>query len=337
MSGPRELIDEKWLELEAKPPSGERALRVAELPAGTVNGRLALGVDREGNRHLLLPVTSHQDVRRGLDGPVLVLRKRPLEDSKYYQHYADLSCLRSDLNDVFTTLCADVLPAVGTLPDNPLKALYRVIDRWKALFRASGAPLGGEQLTGLYGELVVLNRLLEQDVSAHRLWMGPNGGEHDFAGVRTAVEVKTSSGTTPRRVRVHGIDQLAAPEDGKLALAWLRLERGPEDAEDLPALVQRALRRCDDESALLTLLASVGYYPTDNAHYRDVRFVVAEESWYAVDDEFPKLTRAQLTNPGDIGQVMDVAYTIELSGEAPAPLDGASVAGYLDDLIREHA
>lgn len=334
MSEPRELIDEKWLELEAEQPSDERALRVAELPAKTTNGPLALGVDQEGNRHLLLPVTSHQAVRRGLDGPVLVLRKRPLEDSEHYQHYADLGCLRSDLNDVFTTLCSDVLTEVDDHQDNPLKALYRVIDRWKALFRSSGAPLDGDQVAGLYGELLVLTRLLEVDASAHRLWKGPFGAQHDFAGTRTAVEVKTSSGTTQRRVRIHGLDQLVAPESGKLALAWLRLERVSAEGEDLPGLVQLALRRCDDESALLTSLASIGYYPSDNPHYRDVRFVVSAESWYAVDDAFPKLTRDQLTVPDD--RISDVAYTIDLSSATPTPLDSASVAGYLEDLVQEH-
>ena len=337
MKDARELIDEKWLQVEAERPSDERAMRVAELPAETANGPLAVGADHNGTRHLLIPVTSHQVVRRGLDGPVLVLRKRPLEDSRHYQQYADLGCLRVDLNDVFTTLCADVLSTTTALPNNPLKALYRVIDRWKSLFRTSGAPLDTEQISGLFGELLVLTRLLRRDASAHRLWKGPTGGEQDFTSVRSAVEVKTSSGAHQRHVRIHGLDQLTAPGNGTLALAWFRLERGSEGDEDLPGLINRALRLCDDESTLLALLSSVGYYPSDNAHYQDTRFAVADEHWYTVDEAFPKLTRAQLVDLDIATRVSDVSYTVDLSGESPSPMDDEAVAAFLADLVREQA
>lgn len=337
MNGTRELVDEKWLKLESETPSDERSIRVAELPVKTGARSIVVGVDHDGYRHLLIPITSHLDVRRGLDGPVLQLRKRPLEDGTLYQHYADLGCLRPDLNDVFTTMCADVLDTAGTLPNNPLKALYRVLDRWKSLFQTSGVPLDTDQIIGLFGELLVLTRLLERDSSAHRFWKGPSGHEHDFATAHTALEVKATSGPQRRRVRIHGIDQLTMQDEGVLRLAWFRLERGSDTGEDLPTLVNRALRLCDDESTLLALLASVGYYPSDNGYYKDIRLYVAEERWYSVDDDFPKLTRAQLTDPTSIKLVSDIAYTVDLSGEPPIALNGDTVTGFLDDLIREHA
>ncbi|MCX4581912.1 PD-(D/E)XK motif protein [Streptomyces sp. NBC_01481] len=333
----RSLVEEQWAALEAEQTSGEHRLRVAELTVVTGSGPMAVAVDHDGHHHLLVPIHAHRKIRPGLDGPVLQLRKRALEDEETYQTYADLTCLRSDLNDLFTELCVDVLGAAEELPENPVKALYRVLDRWKALFRAQGRPLGPEQLAGLFGELTVLNRLLEKDPSAHRLWRGPEGHRHDFSAATTAVEVKSSTATEGRRPRIHGLDQLEVPEGGTLCLAWFRLHRTAVSGAGTAFVeaVGEALRLCDDEGALLDLLAEAGYRPSDADLYHDVRFVVSEERWYQVGPGFPGLTGRELSAAGVPVSVLDVEYTIDLSGEAPAPLTHDQVSQAIDSMIQE--
>ncbi|OAH13400.1 PD-(D/E)XK motif protein [Streptomyces jeddahensis] len=335
----RRLVEEHWTALEAEQTTGEHRLRVAQLPVITEGGPLAVAIDYEGHRHVLVPVHANRKIRPGMEGPVLRLRKRALEDEETYQQYADLSCLRNDLSDLFTELCVDVLGAAEELPENPVKALYRVLDRWKALFRTQGTPLGPEQLAGLFGELMVLNRLLETDSSAHRLWRGPEGHRHDFSAGTIAVEVKSSTAREGRKPRIHGLDQLEGPEGGTLALAWFRLHpttvngSGPAFVE----LVDRALRMCDDEGALLELLAEAGYRPSDADRYRDVRFVIGEERWYRVDPGFPGLTGQALVAAGVPVSVLDVEYTIDLSGETPVPLAPGQVTQMIDSMIQEYA
>ncbi|WP_037559445.1 PD-(D/E)XK motif protein [Spirillospora albida] len=328
----RKLIDRHWAELEAEQVSGERKLRVAELPGDTP---LAVGIDHEGHRHVLVPIGSHQKVRAGLNGPVLRLRKRDLEDKESYQSYADLGCLRPDLNDLFSALCADVLETAEALPDAPLKALYRVLDRWKALFHAQEAPLGIEQLAGLFAELKVLEVLLQADPSAHRLWRGPTGHRHDFTSSALAVEVKASLSEGARRARIHGLDQLDPPLDGTLHLAWYRLTRGSWQTERFLDVVDRVLRLCDDESALLGLLAKAGYRSGNRDHYRDVRFVITEERWYMVGATFPALRENDLVKADIPINVTDVTYTIDLSMEPPNPLDSEHVNRHLRAMIRD--
>ncbi|TQS26110.1 PD-(D/E)XK motif protein [Microbispora sp. KK1-11] len=331
----RELIDQHWIALESRQVSKERKVRVSELPLGSDQGRLSAAVDHEGHRHILVPISPQQPVRRGLDGPVLILRKRPLEDEDTYQTYADLCCLRPDLNDLFTMLCADVLETIAAMPDKPLKALYRVLDRWKALFQTKGAPLGADQLAGLYGELKVLVRLFEKDGSAHRLWHGPRGHHHDFSAGGAAVEVKASTAGEGRRVRVHGLEQLDPPVDGTLQLVYYKLERVSDQGESVPELVDRALRLCDDEAALLRLLANTNYRSADTAFYQDVRFSTIEERWYQVGMEFPKLTGNDLAAAGIPIRVRDVTYTIDLSSEPPTPLGPEQVEEHLNTLLQE--
>ncbi|MCX5283560.1 PD-(D/E)XK motif protein [Streptomyces sp. NBC_00198] len=335
----RGLIEERWTALEAEQAKGERHLRVAQLPIAPAADPLSVAVDHAGHRHLLLPIHSHRKVRPGLDGPVLTLRRRTLEDEESYQAYADLACLRDDLSDLFTDLCVDVLGATVALPENPVKALYRVLDRWKALFKAQVAPLGPDQLVGLFGELLVLTRILEEDSSASRVWCGPSGHRHDFSNGSTAVEVKSSVENEGRRPRIHGLDQLDEPEGGTLWLAWFRLRRttGDTPGKAFVELVRRALELCDDESALLQLLARAGYHLADADRYRDVHFAVGEERWYRVGPDFPGLTRRTLSAAGLAVSAIDVDYTIDLSGETPTPLAPSQVPRIVDDLIKEFA
>ncbi|MFE6957802.1 PD-(D/E)XK motif protein [Streptomyces sp. NPDC057696] len=333
----RSLVEEHWTALEAEQTTGTRRLRVSPLPVVAEQGPLAVAVDHDGHRHVLVPVHSHRKIRPGMNGPALQLRKRPLEGANSYQTYADLTCLRDDLNDLFTELCVDVLGQAKELPENPTKALYRALDRWKALFRTEGDPLGSEQLAGLFGELTVLNRLLAKDPSAHRFWRGPEKYRHDFSSGTTAVEVKSSTATEGRRPRIHGLDQLEAPEGGTLCLVWFRMQRTavPGVGTAFVKTVEQALRLCDDEGALLDLLAAAGYRTSDAGRYHDVRFVIDEERWYRVDPAFPKLTGQALVAAGVPVSAMDVDYTIDLSGETPAPLAPAEISLTVDSLIQE--
>ncbi|MEV8014935.1 PD-(D/E)XK motif protein [Streptomyces sp. NPDC086554] len=338
----RRALEESWRDLLLAPVSADNRLRTAPLPVTTSRGPVLAAVDHEGHRHLLIPIAGNQHVREIRDGQVLRLRRRPLEDEEVYQYYADLGCLRRDLDDVFTGLGENVLREMARLGEDEqtpassqaLKSLHRVLDRWRALFRTSGTLLGPEQLAGLYGELDILLRLLTENPSAHRLWTGPSGSPHDFSSGTDAVEVKTTTGDA-LRVRVHGLRQLEPPEGGSLQLACMRVERVPEGGEGTSVvdLVERALRLCDDESTLLGLLAEVGYLTVDAERYRTTNFIVREERWYAVAAGFPRITTADLALAEVPGNVTDVEYTVDLTVPSPSPLPMTGVERHLAAML----
>ncbi|MFE5207396.1 PD-(D/E)XK motif protein [Streptomyces sp. NPDC056600] len=337
----REQLRTTWTRLEAEQTTGEHRLRVAPLPVVTDRGPLMAAVDHEGLRHLLVPVDSRKKLSREFRGQVLHLRKRPLEDEDSYQSYADLACLRADFWDLFTEMCVDVLETTRPLPRYPVKALYLVIDRWKALFHRQSPVLGPEQLLGLFGELLVLARLLRIDAQAHRLWLGPDGHRHDFSSDSVAVEVKASTATEGRRPRIHGLDQLdPVAEGGSIALVWVRLSSSLSESagESLPELVERVLELADDDGSLLGRLARAGYQPSDAEHYRSVRFVVEEQRWYRADSPgFPGLTTRTLAEAGVSVSVLDVEYTIDLSGDLPAPMPVGDVTKLIEQMTLENA
>ncbi|MEI7035025.1 PD-(D/E)XK motif protein [Streptomyces pratensis] len=333
----RRIVENSWHALEAEQATAERRLRTTPLPVDTEQGPLTAAVDHDGHRHLLIPVPANRKIRTNPDGPVLRLSGRALEDADTYQSYADLMLLEGDFGDLFTGLCVDVLDATRESPHAPIKALYGVLDRWKALFRAQRALLTPDQVVGLFGELTILKRLLERDPGAHRLWHGPSGYRHDFWGGATAVEVKASTSPEGRRPRIHGLDQLEAPAGGELWLAWFRLQRvmSAGVGTGFTELIGQTLYLCDDEQALLDLLAGAGFRPTDTDRYRNMSFLIGEERWYRVTPDFPGLTGEALASAGLTISALDVAYSIDLSGETPVPLPDDEVRAVLDRLPQE--
>ncbi|MFD7159421.1 PD-(D/E)XK motif protein [Kribbella sp. NPDC059898] len=331
----REIMQQHWEALDSH-GAAVSGLRVADLPVETSVGPVIAAVDRAGDRHILVPIETHRRVRGGLDGPALLLKKTPLEDDAGRRTFADLRCARPDLNDVFTGLCADVLASIESQPADALKALYRQLDRWRALFQTTSNVLGVEQQAGLFGELLFLDMLLGRDAGAHLLWKGPLGHRHDFASAQHAVEIKSSLATDGRRARIHGLDQLDAPAGG-LHLYWIRLETGGTDARSLNDLARQVVDRCEDESAVRSSLSAAGYRFVDAAQYEKTRFVVLEERCYAVNEGFPRLVASELTAAGVAIDVTDVAYTIDLSSEHPAPLDDEATEKHVEDLLLEGA
>ncbi|WP_071812841.1 PD-(D/E)XK motif protein [Lentzea guizhouensis] len=326
----RNLLDKHWFELEQDVASAPNRLRTSPLPTPTDNGRLNVAVDHEGRRHLLVPLSVSQHVRTRGDGSALRLRERPLEDDESYVRYADLCCTRTDLHDVFTGLCGDVLQAVEAAPERPLKALYSVLDRWRALFQKSSAELSAEQLAGLFGELLVLRRLLQSWPTATDWWLGPSGNRHDIVVGTHAIEVKSSLAQEERRFRVHGAAQLEAPQSGNLHLVWFKLARSQDQGLRLLDLIDQTRRIADDESGFFAKLALIGYRPVDADLYRDVRFTVLEERWYEIADSFPRI------RPDSVPEsIRDVHYTIDLDAVATQPLGKLQIDDRLAEILRE--
>ncbi|MEG3616452.1 PD-(D/E)XK motif protein [Isoptericola haloaureus] len=312
-------FDIAWARLTDEPPSTETRLRALELDHSTPWGKVTLAIDSDDVRHLLVPVLSTTRFRAGLDGPGLTLRKRFLEDASSRTTYADLSCPRPELAYLFDELCTDVLRTLPGREKQPLKAVYQVIDRWQALFERPAGRMERQVASGLFAELLVLRRLLQTDASAHRTWTGPTGRHHDFSGGAIDIEVKATTLAAGYVTEIHGLEQLEPAPASTLLLAWFRLVAEVEEGRgvSLQVLAEECLELADDEQAMRSRLAQVGYLP-GVVRENDVRaFTTSEERWYLVDETFPRMTRAQLGAAGVDERVKDANYTIDLVAEVP--------------------
>lgn len=312
----RKGLERRWSDLEDLAPPAVGGVLTVEVPVQVSAGPVLLGVGRDGRR-LLAPLAPGGERRLREDrrsGGVRFVR-RGLDTGQGPRWFADLVCLRPELNGVFGALCVDVLTRLEALPGEPETILRQALAEWRSLFAGSGRLLSVPRLAGLFGELTVLLRLLERSGDAFTTWVGPEGERHDFKRDHHAVECKTSLAHEGRRVRVHGLDQLEAPDGGRLLLAFLRVEALPGDGVSVPDLVERATAVVE-EASLMNRLELVGYRPEDAEHYAAIRFATLDDLWFEVDDDFPRLTAGSFPE-GPPPAVIDVDYTLDLSHALP--------------------
>jgi hypothetical protein len=324
----RRTLDRLWDELQARAATHQgSSLLTAELALPAAHGSLRVGLDETGYRHLLVPMG-------GADGRTIDDRRsagvhlgtRTLIAGEQPVRFADLVCLRRDLHGVFTGLAADVCERIAAAPELSAAGLGRVLDSWRTLF-AGGDGWTASRLAGLYGELVVFEKLLSLDGGATGAWRGPHGAAQDFRAVRHAIEVKTTAVSEGRFVRIHGTDQLETPTGGSLTLVWLRLAARPAPAgRSIAGLLDHCLELADDPASIMAGLDALRFPELSSPLVQNTRFEVLEERWYPVEGQFPRVTPDAFSAGAVPAGVGAVEYLIDLDTVPSALVDGSVVA-----------
>lgn len=190
---------------------------------------------------------------------------------------------------------------------------------WQA-FMESGRPLEMSERAeaGLFGELVVLDRLMDMIGERRALqgWTGPRGMLHDFRFDEFALEVKTSTSEKTFPVIIGSLDQL---DEGlvpcTLYLAGVRLKRDSEGssvAELADVIAERLSPRPEDRQLFEQLLLRAGLLRAAGGGRG--RFTPAEILVFVVNDAFPHLRRSALG-----GVFLGASYTLDLDRTECAP------------------
>jgi hypothetical protein len=286
------------------------AFRTAPVGVDTPQGPVQAGLDAQGHRHLLVPLSAKHTLQEIRDGDAVVLRRRALEDESRYQSYASLELVDDGLADLFGALCAEVVERIAATPDQSVAALREVLKEWRALLAGNGSRLSATALAGLFGELHLLRSALHLDPGAVAFWTGPNGSAQDFHNGHRAVEVKTAAAPEGRSVRIHGADQLDVQPPGRLLLRWLRVRSG--QGTSVPELVAESLGLTDDSASFRLLLRKAGYREPDREVYDRTRFEVLEERVYEVGPGFPRVTPSGLAGDATLAGLGPIDYTLDL-------------------------
>lgn len=201
--------------------------------------------------------------------------------------------------DLFLGLCQTLINALeraGASPEAMTVALAH-IRRWRAFLAArKSRRLSDEEVRGLWAELQYMRALYANRLTAVEAvdaWTGDDMLQQDFIFGNTAVEVKSLYGRDRNTVRISSEDQLTTVVD-ELFLVTHRLTIAA-GAVSLNALVKSVEDELADAEALEQFsqkLADFGYLPI--AAYDTPEFVVAERQTYRVEEDFPRLVRAEL-------------------------------------------
>jgi hypothetical protein len=232
---------------------------------------------------------------------------------------------------LFSSFVADVLLRFRRHPETPPSVIVRTcFNAWRALFAGGDRRLNIKQLAGLFGELYVLERILDRSLTGVRSWKGPLSEPHDFISPGLDVEVKTTLSSEDDVVHVHGIAQLSPPVDGRLCLAHLRVEVPCADGVSIPERVAH-LRERDVTGKLTALLESSGYHEEHRMSYSDLTFKVVDERWFEVDDLFPRLTAESFPGGRIPTGLAEFRYTLDLATVTRLPLVESVVEQVLDN------
>ena len=170
-----------------------------------------------------------------------------------------------------------------------------------------------ETVRGLFGELWVLRQLLNYTGDASETvsaWCGPDKVHQDFIFRDTAIETKTLSGRERNSVRISSEDQLETLSD-RLYLSVLRLVTTSEPSShafslnELVHIVENELAVAMALDEFYRKISSIGYFELPD--YDEPFFIVANQQFYHVKEDFPRLARSELPDG-----ITRVSYNIRL-------------------------
>jgi hypothetical protein len=301
-------LGQLWSAASARPVVS--SFRTAEIGVSTVEGPVLAAIDSGGRRHLLVPLAARQTLRQDVTGRAVHLRPRTLEDESSYRRYASLELVDERQSDLFAALCVEVVDRIQGAPDRAVAALRRTLGDWRALLAGNREVLTPAALAGLFGELQLLEAVIDRDAGSIDVWTGPTGSAQDFHHGLRAVEVKSTVAAEGRVIRIHGADQLDVSPPGELVLQWMRLRT--DRGRTVPEVVDELLARVDDAATLNALLSRLGYHHADRELYTRQQFEVIEKRTYVIGNGFPRIVPAALSGDAVLGGVGPIEYTVDL-------------------------
>lgn len=241
-----------------------------------------------------------------------------------------ITLLNSQHNDIFSTLCEDLINSVASLDvENTLvKVLLNRFEKWKALFEnVASSGLSTEEQRGLYGELFFLRKWIMNTFNKRECveaWYGPEKRNQDFQQNDWALEVKTSTSNNHQKIHISSERQLDVSNLRNLILFHLSIEVRSGSGESLNSMVDsiHALLTEDAHPDILfsAKLLEAGFYAQHKSLYEAEHYIVRKEHFYKIEKEFPRIEEADIRNG-----VGDVKYSVILSSCNDYILDEACV------------
>lgn len=290
-----------------------QSMNVRPTEVMTTDGNVVHAVDGDGFATVLVPVPSNTDTYIDWQNKSVTFGYRTIAIDGAESLFLALQCKLERLLPQFALLVDDILGSITQEPGDANRVTRKIVDRWREMLNDSRQPLLGEsQLSGLYGELIFLERLVaHHGASALEAWTGPQGNRHDFECANASFEVKTTTNHNNMVVSFHGVRQLEVANNVPLYVVAHQVERVP-GAESLPDLLFRLYVSGVDRFDLLRKLAEVGYHEIDAGHYVSVTFSILDSKIFLVDEDFPRITHETVTHGAFLEKISALQYAVDL-------------------------
>ncbi|OCH60192.1 hypothetical protein A6D98_12480 [Aliivibrio fischeri] len=213
--------------------------------------------------------------------------------------------------DIFYAMCIDLIDCVSHSEYS--SAIISRLFAWKNFMKTPTNYLSQSSERGLFGELIVLNKLVDVCGAHSKLldsWLGPIRGLHDFEFPSGSIEVKSTIKSS-NCAQITSLDQLDVAAESSLYLALVKLKKCTSSGQTLDDLVENTVARIDSslKPDFYSKLIFCGYLPNYQISrpFR-VQYRSSECYYYHVDQAFPCLTASNVPH-----QVKSISYQLDLT------------------------
>lgn len=292
----------------------------AKLAFPEENIDLYCAVDSRNFRHILIVCSEEDKDFKDNQSRGLKVGTRSLAINKKDQKYfIDIECNDNSGYSIFNLIGGEIATALLGTNENKAKIVSDILLQWRHFWSSQPRHLLPiEKQIGLFGELWFLNRWLIPKYGLNVLlcWKGPSGNKYDFEFPERFFEVKTSNSPKGHIHIIHGIDQLDTPEIGELLLFSLCLRENDIDGISLQSLINNCRSLLTDTPENLevfeTGLFNLGYSPIYANDYDKLKYSIADNLLFLVDNEFPKITSKSFREELSPG-IEEITYLINLN------------------------
>ena len=316
--------EEIWKLLERDPPKG--ASLTARVAFPNISEQLLAAIDVEGNRHFLIRLLPGEESltdngSRGIAVTCKDLHVKGETPNIPASRYMVIRYIETGAHEGFDMIGGQIAESLAHDDISKSESVRRILARWRYFWgRPAGNVLSQDEIIGLFSELWFLLHWLLPFMGAAPAcisWRGPHAGRHDFEWPGYSVEVKGTTLVGGRKHRIHGIEQLSAPEHGRLFLFSMRLRVENGATNTLPGLIGMCRDKLADDIEALEMfedsLAMTGYSPAHDEEYEKLRLRVIDGVMYRVESLFPRITPETLKDGVPSG-VSFIDYDISLDG-----------------------
>jgi hypothetical protein len=273
--------------------------------------------ENENSYCCLLPVentTENLPVMNGLSIKYEQFKKIGSSKSDYIL----IECNSKAYLSNFTLMLKEILCEYDNSNYSIEKSLNKVISRWRhflSLPRLNILP--EDEIIGLIGELLLLEKFLINDPSDSLVKWVANKGEEDFISNQNVIEVKATLKGKHEHI-INGIDQLQIQSNRTKTILSLLLNNSKSHSSfSLPQLIEKCEKIIENSPDQINLLYEKlrkrGYDPRDSDLYENFQFDLIRGGYFKVDEFFPKLTTLELKESLS-SRISKVRYTIDMEG-----------------------
>lgn len=221
--------------------------------------------------------------------------------------------LNDELTEVFESLCIDFISEVFTTSNEIdfAELLRQRVHSWQKLFKITNKGLlNKNQITGLIGELTVLNDLIESNSMPLELainsWRGPYGAAQDIITGNESIEIKTVRDDITE-IKISSLEQLSAQMLSLIIIGYSNTTPDDIDSINISMLINNILSKCNSEKSIIKIFKSAlleaGY--SHNESYDNINLKISYKKHYKVCENFPKITHDNIMHG-----ILDATYTI---------------------------